>query len=150
MGGLDVKKKGPRSAAHPVEVHLADARTMRDVRDESVALVVTSPPYPMIAMWDEAFAAQGASTYEQMHGVLDAVWAEVRRVLLPGGLACVAVGDALRKLDGIFRLYPNHARVMQSFENLGMVSLPYILWKKPTNKPNAFLGSGFLPPNAYV
>jgi len=33
---------------------------------------------------------------------------------------------------------------------LGFSPLPYILWKKPTNKPNAFLGSGFLPPNAYV
>ena len=39
---------------------------------------------------------------------------------------------------------------MESFLALGLDALPYILWKKPTNKPNAFLGSGFLPPNAYV
>jgi modification methylase len=30
------------------------------------------------------------------------------------------------------------------------VPLPYLLWPKPTNRVNAFLGSGFLPPNAYV
>jgi DNA modification methylase len=40
-------------------------------------------------------------------------------------------------------------------EKIGFTTLPYILWKKPTTKPTykgkgAFLGSGFLPPNAYV
>jgi site-specific DNA-methyltransferase (cytosine-N4-specific) len=45
--------------------------------------------------------------------------------------------------------------VIETFERLGLVTLPYILWKKPTTKPRykgigAFLGSGFLPPNAYV
>lgn len=123
---------------------------MREVDDASVALVVTSPPYPMIAMWDAPFALQGARTYDAMHALLDGVWREVARALIPGGLACVVVGDALRKVDGRFRLFPNHARVTQAFLALGLDALPYILWKKPTNKPNAFLGSGFLPPNAYV
>lgn len=38
----------------------------------------------------------------------------------------------------------------QIFEDVGFVSLPYLLWKKPNNSPNAFLGSGFLPTNGYV
>lgn len=137
-------------AEEAVRVHFSDARRMAGVEDGSVALVVTSPPYPMIAMWDELFAAQGARSYEEMHARLDAVWSEVARALMPGGLACIVVGDALRKVDSRFRLFPNHARVTQAFEALGLDALPYILWKKPTNKPNAFLGSGFLPPNAYV
>jgi modification methylase len=123
---------------------------MEDVDANSVGLAVTSPPYPMIAMWDEAFAAQGATGYDQMHALLDGVWLEVRRVLVDGGLACIVIGDALRTTNGVFRLFPNHARVSQAFEAMGMIALPYLLWKKPTNKPNAFLGSGFLPPNAYV
>lgn len=123
---------------------------MAAVGDGKASLVVTSPPYPMIAMWDASFAAQGAQTYAEMHGALDRVWAECARALQPGGLACVVVGDALRTVDGRFRLFANHARVMQAFEALGFDMLPYVLWKKPTNKPNAFLGSGFLPPNAYV
>jgi DNA modification methylase len=85
-----------------------------------------------------------------MHRVLDGVWDECARALTPGGLACVVVGDALRTEGGRFRLFPNHARVMSAFASRGFDVLPYILWKKPTNKPNAFLGSGFLPPNAYV
>lgn len=139
----EVPAPGPR-------LLLEDARAMPEVADGEAALVVTSPPYPMIAMWDEAFASAGARTYGAMHQVLDEVWRECARVLLPGGLACVVVGDAVRTVDGRFRLFPNHARVLQAFEALGFDILPYILWKKPTNKPNAFLGSGFLPPNAYV
>src|SRR5262249_29573455 len=94
--------------------------------------------------------AQGARSFEAMHAVLDGVWRECARALMPGGIACVVVGDALRTVDGRFRLFANHARVMQAFGATGFDALPYILWKKPTNKPNAFLGSGFLPPNAYV
>jgi len=128
---------------------------MRELEDWSVHLVVTSPPYPMVAIWDDFFAEAEAHNYSQMHTYLDQVWAEVERVLVPGGLACINIGDATRTREGVFRLYPNHSRIIQAFEKLGLVTLPNILWKKPTTKPQykgkgAFLGSGFLPPNAYV
>ncbi|HZY69476.1 MAG TPA: site-specific DNA-methyltransferase [Thermoplasmata archaeon] len=127
-----------------------DARELRSTPDRSVHLVVTSPPYPMVEQWDAHFRSVGASEFEPMHRYLDAAWAECRRVLVPGGILAVNIGDALRTQDGEFRLWPNHARVTAGCEGAGFQSLPYILWKKPTNKPNAFLGSGFLPPNAYV
>jgi modification methylase len=123
---------------------------MTGVGPGSIALVVTSPPYPMIRLWDELFASWGATDFESMHRQLDRVWAACYRALMPGGILAVNVGDALRTVLGEFRLWPNHARVIGAAEKLGFRSLPYILWKKPTNKPNAFLGSGFLPPNAYV
>ena len=123
---------------------------MTGVPPGSVALVVTSPPYPMIAQWDELFATWGATAFEAMHGQLDRVWAGCHRALVSGGILAVNVGDAVRTVHGEFRLWPNHARIVSAAERLGFRSLPYILWKKPTNKPNAFLGSGFLPPNAYV
>lgn len=127
-----------------------DARRRVGIAPESVALVVTSPPYPMIAQWDGLFAKWGAIDFESMHRELDRVWAACFRALIPGGILAVNVGDAVRTVGGEFRLWPNHARVVEAAERLGFRSLPYILWKKPTNKPNAFLGSGFLPPNAYV
>ena len=116
----------------------------------SVALVVTSPPYPMIPQWDGLVSRWGATDFESMHAELDRVWAKCYRALLPGGILAVNVGDALRTFSHEFRLWPNHARVAMGADRIGYRSLPYILWKKPTNKPNAFLGSGFLPPNAYV
>jgi modification methylase len=136
-------------------VIFGDSRRMREIADSSVHLVVTSPPYPMVGIWDGFFREESAHSYDEMHNYLNQTWKEVKRALVPGGIACINIGDATRTKDGLFHLYPNHSRVIENFEELGLVTLPYILWKKPTTKPRykgkgAFLGSGFLPPNAYV
>ncbi len=136
-------------------VIIGDSRRMSEVTDESVHLTVTSPPYPMVSIWDDSFAEASAPSYDDMHEYLNETWREIRRVLIPGGIACINIGDATRTSDGVFHLYPNHSRIIENFEKLGFVTLPYVLWKKPTNRPHykgkgAFLGSGFLPPNAYV
>ena len=147
---------------------------MPELADGSVQLMVTSPPYPMIAMWDDLFCkadpkiaelfqklkANGEDEtvrkiYDAMHENLAKVWAETYRVLVDGGIACINIGDATRTINGKFQLYPNHSRITEVCEKIGFTTLPYILWKKPTTKPmykgkGAFLGSGFLPPNAYV
>ncbi|MEM3696293.1 MAG: site-specific DNA-methyltransferase [Candidatus Bathyarchaeia archaeon] len=132
------------------KIVIGDSRHMDEVANESVHLIVTSPPYPMIDIWDGLFKKLGCKTFNDMHDYLADVWAECKRVLVNGGIACINIGDALRKVNGVFRLFPNHAEVIKRFEELGFVTLPNILWKKPTTKPNSFLGSGFLPTNAYV
>jgi site-specific DNA-methyltransferase (cytosine-N4-specific) len=125
----------------------------------------------MIEMWDSLFrrmdpkiaelldeltssnrdtSALAKSVYELMHTQLAKVWRGCYRVLCQGGIACINIGDATRTINGRFRLFPNHAKVIEQCEKIGFITLPSIVWKKPTNKPNAFLGSGFLPPNGYV
>ena len=140
----------------------ADSRQMQDLSDESVDLIVTSPPYPMIEMWDDLFSEQsslvkkqlkkkdGFGAYESMHKILDATWKEAYRVLKPGGFACINIGDATRSINGNFALYTNHARILKFTQELGFSSLPCILWRKQTNAPNKFMGSGMLPAGAYV
>jgi modification methylase len=146
---------------------------MPEIADGTVQLMVTSPPYPMIQMWDEQFTkgnrkisalwrkldrgddAAARQIYDHMHENLSKVWAETYRVLADGGIAAINIGDATRSINGRFQLFPNHARITENCEKIGFTTLPYILWKKPTNRPKykgkgAFLGSGFLPPNAYV
>ena len=142
-------------------VHIGDSRSLDGLDANSVDLVVTSPPYPMIEMWDELFcsldpeieahlaAGDGRAAFEAMHQTLDAVWASVQRVLVDGGIACINVGDATRSLDGSFRRYQNHSRIVAAFDELGFEPLPSILWRKPTNSATKFMGSGMLPPNAY-
>lgn len=136
--------------ASTVRIIEGDARELPGVDDASVHLVVTSPPYPMIPQWDELFARLGATDYDAMHEVLGRAWARCAEALVPGGILALNIGDAMRTRDGGFRLYPNHVDATERCRALGLVPLPYLLWKKPTNRPNAFLGSGFLPPNAYV
>jgi modification methylase len=133
-----------------VTVRQGDARRLDGIPDASIHLVVTSPPYPMIPQWDGLFRRLGATTYPAMLRVLADAWRACYRVLVSGGILAVNVGDALRTTKGEFRLWPNHAATLLAAERAGFLPLPYVLWKKPTNRPNAFLGSGFLPPNAYV
>ena len=143
-------------------VHAHDARSMGALADDSIDLVVTSPPYPMIELWDETFESldpevgdrldrgDGWGAYARMHATLDQVWDEVTRLLRPGGIACINVGDATRSIDGEFRRYPNHERVLRALQERGLRPLPDVLWRKPTNRATKFMGSGTLPPNAYV
>ena len=139
-----------------------DARDLKEIPSESVDLVVTSPPYPMISMWDDIFSNQnpeiqdalacgdGKQAYELMHEILDSVWSEVFRVLKKGRFACINIGDATRKIRDDFCLYPNHARIVNYLLNIGFSVLPDILWRKQANTPNKFMGSGMLPAGAYV
>jgi len=147
---------------------------MPELGDSSIDLMVTSPPYPMIKMWDTQFLSLNpeivplwkelltnenekilSKIFQNMHDSLEKTWRETFRVLKDGGLACINIGDATRKINGLFRVFSNHSKIIDCCEKIGFITLPYILWKKPTNKPqyrgkNVFLGSGFLPPNAYV
>lgn len=135
---------------------------MEEVERDSVDLVVTSPPYPMIEMWDDAFGmlnpeiaevlegGDGKQAFDLMHAELGKTWEEVRRVLKDGAIACINIGDATRTIGGCFRRYSNHSRTTDWFEKAGLISLPSIIWRKPTNAPNKFMGSGMLPPGAYV
>ncbi len=144
------------------KVIFGNAKNMETIPSESVNLMVTSPPYPMIEMWDEVFAQQsssvkkalgkgdGANAFELMHQLMDPIWKEVYRVLKFSGFACVNIGDATRTINGNFALYPNHMRILKSALELGFSALPCILWRKQTNAPNKFMGSGMLPAGAYV
>jgi len=139
-----------------------NSNNMNNISSESISLVVTSPPYPMIKMWDEMFISQnptignalkrqkGPDAFELMHRILDDVWNEVYRVLMNGGIACINIGDATRTINNNFSLYQNHTRIMSYLLKLGFSALPAILWRKQTNAPNKFMGSGMLPPGAYV
>ena len=116
----------------------------------------------MVDMWDDMFSNQnieieraladgdGRQAYELMHQILDSVWVELFRVLKNDRFACINIGDATRKIKNDFCLYPNHARILNSLLDIGFSVLPNILWRKQTNAPNKFMGSGMLPAGAYV
>ncbi len=131
-------------------VIFGDSRSMKEVKDASVHLVVTSPPYPMIELWDKQFraldrridalwvqmeekrdewekACLAYQIYDLMHENLAKTWDEVYRVLVQGGIACINIGDALRNVGGLFQLFPNHARILEECRRIGFTALLYIL-----------------------
>lgn len=140
----------------------SDSRDLSNIDNNSIDLVVTSPPYPMIEMWDDLFKGlnpdiesvlaklDGNTAFDLMHNELDKIWQELDRVVKPNGLVCINIGDATRTIGGDFGLYSNHSRITTSMTSLSFSSLPLILWRKPTNSPTKFMGSGMLPPGAYV
>lgn len=145
-------------------IYFNPAQEMSQLKDKSIDLVVTSPPYPMIEMWDEIMANQNPQikdalndtpptprvAFELMHKELDKVWAECWRVLKDGSFLCINIGDATRTINKEFALYNNSTRIIMACEGLGFINLPNILWRKTTNAPNKFMGSGMLPCGAYV
>jgi DNA modification methylase len=144
------------------KIFYSDARNLSQIPSEQVNLMVTSPPYPMIQMWDELFSSfngkikeeliygNGLAAFELMHQELDKVWNEVYRVLRQGCIACINIGDATRSINNNFQLYSNHSRIISHCLKIGFSVLPVILWRKQTNAPNKFMGSGMLPVGAYV
>ena len=142
-------------------IYFAASQNMPCIADSSIDLVVTSPPYPMIEMWDEILTLQNPkigemlkkepmTAFELMHQELDKVWKECFRVLKSGGIMCVNIGDATRTINKSFQLFNNHTRIVESCLNIGFTNLPNIIWHKQTNAPNKFMGSGMLPCGAYV
>lgn len=139
-----------------------NAINLDSINDESIDLVITSPSYPMIEMWDIIFGEQNPdisdalrnnkpyNAFELMHKILDLVWSEVFRVLKKGGIACINIGDATRTIGDFFQLFNSHSRIINYCLSIGFQNLPNIIWRKQTNAPNKFMGSGMLPPSAYV
>lgn len=143
-------------------IFFENSNIMSQIQSEEVNLIVTSPPYPMIEMWDNLFSSlnkkigdylsnnEGNEAYLLMHEELEKTWVQFDRILCSGGIVCINIGDATRKMGSSFKLYSNHAKIIQFFEQRGYDVLPSIIWRKQTNKPNKFMGSGMYPGNAYV
>ena len=115
-----------------------DSRKLDLLDDESINLVVTSPPYPMIEMWDDLFTALNPDigiylersdyrkAFESMHRVLDEVWLGLFRVMKAGALACINIGDATRTMGDRFQLFANHSRIQSKCLEMGFEVLPSI------------------------
>lgn len=143
------------------QIYNLPSQDLTQIEANSIDLVVTSPPYPMIEMWDEMFALQNpavksflssdpAIAFELMHQEIDKVWRECFRLLKDGGLLCINIGDATRTINKKFQLFNNHTRIVKACLEIGFTNLPNIIWRKQTNAPNKFMGSGMLPGGAYV
>ena len=144
------------------EIITGNSNKMSTIPDGSVNLIVTSPPYPMIEMWDEMFGLQnsdiqkdlengeGYSAFLKMHSVLNTIWKECDRVLADNGFVCINIGDATRTIGDNFQLFSNHTQIINQFVSMGYSVLPDIHWRKQSNSPNKFMGSGMYPAGAYV
>lgn len=131
-----------------------DARDLSFIPDESVQLVVTSPPYWNLKEYPEARGQIGnMADYEAFLTELDKVWAHCARVLIPGGRVCCVVGDVCvsRRKGGRHFVVPLPADIQVRSRRFGFDNLTPIIWLKVANiqmeasKSSRFLGKPYLP-----
>ncbi|MCA1621180.1 MAG: site-specific DNA-methyltransferase [Acidobacteria bacterium] len=128
------------------KLHLGDARDLSWIYDESVDLVVTSPPYWTLKQYKEDREGQmgDISDYEGFLTELDKVWRECARVLVGGGRICCVVGDVCisRKKGGRHYIVPLHADIQVRARKLGLDCLTPIIWHKIANGATEAEGNG--------
>lgn len=74
------------------QIYNQDSRDMSNIDDESVHLVVTSPPYFDLKDYgNDTQIGFGSKTYEEYLTNLNKVWEECIRVLVPGGKICINI-----------------------------------------------------------
>jgi modification methylase len=126
-------------------LHLGDARDLGWIRDESVHLVVTSPPYFSLKTYARRDGQMAEiEDYEHFLDELDRVWRECYRVLVPGGRICCVVGDVCvsRRRGGRHYVLPLHADIQVRARRNGLDCLTPILWSKIANGVNEAEGNG--------
>jgi DNA modification methylase len=135
-----------------------DARDLSFLEDESIHLIVTSPPYWNLKRYNENPDQLGHfEDYETFLGALEKVWKEVFRVLVPGGRLVCVVGDVCvsRRKFGRHLVFPLHADICVLCRKIGFDNLNPIIWHKIANASfevengSKFLGKPY-EPNAII
>lgn len=152
-----VERAVPNLKTHHTVV-LGDCRSMEEVPDESVHLVLTSPPYWTLKQYPDNEAQLGeVEDYDRFIGELDRVWEHSLRILVPGGRLVVVVGDVClsRRDFGRHVVFPLHASIQEGCRRIGFDNLAPIIWHKIANaKYEVDGGGGFMgkpyEPNAVV
>jgi len=135
-----------------------DARDLSFLDDESIHLVVTSPPYWNLKRYNENPDQLGhINDYEVFLGELRKIWREVFRVLVPGGRLVCVVGDVCvsRRRFGRHLVFPLHSDICVLCRKIGFDNLNPIIWHKIANanfeveNGSKFLGKPY-EPNAII
>ncbi len=136
-----------------------DARDLAFIPDESVHLVVTSPPYWTLKRYNDSAGQLGhVEDYEKFLLELNRVWREAFRILVSGGrLVCVA-GDVClsrKENNGRHTVVPLHSDICVACRKIGFDNLNPIIWHKISNASyevsngSKFLGKPY-EPNAII
>ena len=127
-------------------LHQGDARDLSFIPDQSVHLIVTSPPYWTLKQYRDGDGQLGhIDDYGEFIQELNRVWSHCLRVLVPGGRLICVVGDVClsrRRNDGEHTVVPLHASIQVECRKLGFSNLAPIIWYKIANAKFEAEGNG--------
>jgi len=104
------------------KVFCKTSEKMEELPDNSIHLMVTSPPYNVGKEYDENL------TLDEYRNFLKRVWGEVKRVLVPGGRVCINIANLGRK-----PYIPLHAFIVEDMLELGFLMRGEIIWNKASS-----------------
>lgn len=139
-----------------LDARTGDSRDLSSINDNSVDLIVTSPPY-----WDKAdYGGESsdigtAGNYMEFLAELRRVFAECTRVLRPGRKMCVVTANVNQMTDHGLLTFPLSTDIGVMLRELGLVMINEIIWSKDgtggrwgsANGQRPIFGSYPYPPN---
>ncbi len=141
---------------HIVKIIIGDSRKMLEIGDNTVQLVVTSPPYWSIKNYGIKNQIGYGQTLHEYLKDLYRVWKEVYRVLEPGRRMVINIGDQFARsiVYGRYKIIPLHAEIIAQCEDIGFDYMGSIIWQKKTTMNTTgganVMGSYPYPPNGMI
>ena len=111
-----------------------DSRRMTETDDNSVHLIVTSPPYWQLKDYGSDKQIGFHDSYENYINNLNLVWQECYRILHNGCRLCVNIGDQFARAVyyGRYKVIPIREEIIKFCENIGFDYMGAIIWQKVT------------------
>ena len=111
-----------------------DSRQMSELKDESIHLVVTSPPYWQLKDYGTENQIGFNDDYETYINHLNLTWKECFRVLHKGCRLCINIGDQFARsvYYGRYKIIPIHSEIIKFCEMIGFDFMGSIIWQKAT------------------
>ena len=116
------------------KIIFGDSRNMSQIADQSVQLIITSPPYWQLKDYGTDDQIGFNDSYEEYINNLNLVWQECYRVLSPGCRMCINIGDQFARsvYYGRYKVIPIRTEIIRFCETLGMDYMGAVIWQKTT------------------
>jgi len=113
---------------------IGDSRKMKELKDETVHLIITSPPYWQLKDYGNGSQIGFNDSYEDYINNLNLVWNECYRVLHKGCRLCVNIGDQFARsvYYGRYKIIPIREEIIKFCETIGFDYMGAIIWQKVT------------------
>lgn len=111
-----------------------DSRNMAELENNSVNLIITSPPYWQLKDYGTDNQIGYNDSYEEYINNLDLVWNECYRVLDNGCRLCVNIGDQFARAVyyGRYKVIPIRTEIIKFCESIGLDYMGAVIWQKQT------------------
>jgi len=116
------------------KIIIGDSRQMKDVENESVHLIITSPPYWQLKDYGNRGQIGFNDSYEEYINYLNVVWNECHRILHKGCRLCIDIGDQFARAVyyGRYKIIPIRTEIIKFCETVGFDYMGAVIWQKVT------------------